>query len=328
MNLFLLHHINEHTEIRNPNARILPILNSSLLYSYIICITFYCYGLDQFSLEHVNATVTFHFGIDASINYSTPGNQTITDTLLCPQSAHTSPIKPHISINSRGSLLDIVFGRLYIWTRLRRLKLLRKESRKAHDMIRASSGHTALSTQHCKSDQAPASIGSKVLQPPGAKSCWIGILQKQVNFVPAGFVLLWVYHLFPLELAQKMEAAKIPQHVIWVIWQEWECIFMLQLDQWVIWWWAALPAMNVAPPTKKEGTLGLRTDWKRESKLATIILCCLILSPRFWQRNTVLWAFMFQWLQTHVQIGNNSTFRLQQNILLKIAHLAAYIQVS
>lgn len=59
-------------------------------------------------------------------------------------------------------------------------------------MIRASSGHRAPSTQYCKSDLAPASIGSKVLQPPGAKCCWIKILQKQVNFVPAGFVLLWV----------------------------------------------------------------------------------------------------------------------------------------
>jgi len=55
----------------------------------------------------------------------------------------------------------------------------------------------ARSTQHCKSDRAPASIGSKVLQPPGAKSCWVGILQKQVNFVSAGFVLFWVYHLSP-----------------------------------------------------------------------------------------------------------------------------------
>lgn len=59
-------------------------------------------------------------------------------------------------------------------------------------MIRASSGHRAPSTQHCKSDLAPTSIGSKVLQPPGAKCCWIKILQKQVNFVPAGFVRLWV----------------------------------------------------------------------------------------------------------------------------------------
>lgn len=75
--------------------------------------------------------------------------------------------------------------------------LLRKKSRKAHGMIGTSSGHTALSTQYCKSDLAPVSFGLKVLQPPGAKCCWIKILQKQVNFVPAGFVLLWISSVGP-----------------------------------------------------------------------------------------------------------------------------------
>lgn len=93
-------------EITNSNARILH--NLSLLDSYIICITLHCDALDQFSLE----TATFHFGINVSTNYSTLGNQTINNTILLPPNVHTSPIKPHISITSRGSLLDVVFGRL------------------------------------------------------------------------------------------------------------------------------------------------------------------------------------------------------------------------
>lgn len=175
-------------EITNSNARILR--NLSLLDSYVICITMHCDALDQFSLE----TATFHFGINVSINYSTLGNQTINDTIFLPQNAHTSPIKPYISITSRASILDVVFGRL---KEAEKTKAVRKKSRKAHGMINASSGHTALSAQYCKSDLAPVSIGLKVLQPPGAKCCWIKILQMQVNFVPAGFVLLWVSSVAP-----------------------------------------------------------------------------------------------------------------------------------
>lgn len=186
----------------------------------------------------------------------------------------------------------------------------------------------ARSTQHCKSDRAPASIGSKVLQPPGAKSCWVGILQKQVNFVSAGFVLFWVYHLSPPRAGtedggSKNTTARDPSN-------------LTEMGAYIRAPAGSVSDLVVSSSTsnecgtttkKRERTFRLWTDWKRESKLRAIILCCLNLSPRFWQRNAVLWAFMFQWLQTYVQMGNNSTFILQQNILLKISHLATHFLV-
>lgn len=228
---------------------------------------------------------------------------------------------PYTNITSRGSLLDVGFGRLSFWKRLRRLELLRKKSRKAHAMIRASSGHPA--PKYCKSDLAPASVGSKVLQPPGAKCCWIKILQKQVNFVPAGFVLLWVSSVPPKAGTEDGGSINTKAR---------DVSNLTEMGAYIHAPAGSVGDLVVSSSTsnecgittkKREGAFRLRTAWKKESKVRTIILCRFILSPRFWQRNTILSAFIFHSLWTLVQMGNNSTFRLQQNILLKIARLAA-----
>ena len=130
----------------------------------------------------------------------------------------------------------------------------------------------ARSTQHCKSDRAPASIGSKVLQPPGAKSCWVGILQKQVNFVSAGFVLFWVYHLSPPRAGtedggSKNTTARDPSN-------------LTEMGAYIRAPAGSVSDLVVSSSTsnecgtttkKRERTFRLWTDWKRESKLRAII---------------------------------------------------------
>lgn len=99
--------------------------------------------------------------------------------------------------------MDVGFGRLSFRKRLRRIKLLRKKSRKAHAMIRASSGHTAPSTanltwrlpvldQKCCSHLVQSAAGSKFFKSK--------LILYQQAFCCSG------YHLFPQKLAQKMEA--------------------------------------------------------------------------------------------------------------------------
>lgn len=92
--------------------------------------------------------------------------------------------------NKKGKFIGCWFWKAILLKEAEKTKASQKEKQKSscHDQSKL----WARSSKYCKSDLAPASIGSKVLQPPGAKSCWIKILQKQVNFVPAGFVLLWV----------------------------------------------------------------------------------------------------------------------------------------
>lgn len=140
----------------------------------------------------MNLTATFYFGTNVSIDYSTLGNQTIKQHYsLSPKLADVTNKAVH-QHNQKGKFIGCCFWKAIYLKEAEKTKAAEKEKQNSHGMIRASSGHTAPGTQHCKSDLAPASVGSKVPQPPGAKCCWIKILQKQVNFVPAGFVLLWV----------------------------------------------------------------------------------------------------------------------------------------
>ncbi|TRZ19374.1 hypothetical protein HGM15179_007702 [Zosterops borbonicus] len=92
--------------------------------------------------------------------------------------------------NKQGRFIGHWFWKAIFLKEAEKTKAAQKEKQKSscHDQ----STLWAHGSKNCKSDLAPASIGSKVLQPPGAECCWIKILQKQVNFVPAGFVLLWV----------------------------------------------------------------------------------------------------------------------------------------
>lgn len=228
--------------------------------------------------------------------------------------------------NKQGKFIGRWFWKAILLKEAEKTRAAQKEKRKSscHDQSKL----WAHSSKYCKSDLAPASVGSKVLQPPGAKCCWIKILQKQVNFVPAGFVLLWVSSVPPKAGTEDGGSINTKAR---------DVSNLTEMGAYIHAPAGSVGDLVVSSSTsnecgittkKREGAFRLRTAWKKESKVWTIILCRFILSPRFWQRNTILSAFIFHSLWTLVQMGNNSTFRLQQNILFKIAYLATYTQVS